>query len=146
MNIRNHLPQGIAGAQLRQQQVAVAIDHGQQVIEVVRHAAGQAADRLQLLRLKQFFFELRFFRFDPLAVANVPGHGRGVKRGALVVADHKRGDFHIDQFARVEASKTRLATPVAAFPKRGAHFLVQLFFMGVRHKIDNILLRQFRGG
>ena len=35
----------------------VAFDAGEQVIEVVRHAAGQLADGLQLLRLAQLLFE-----------------------------------------------------------------------------------------
>ncbi len=37
---------------LHQQQVAIAVDHGKQVIEIVRNAAGQPADALHFLRLQ----------------------------------------------------------------------------------------------
>ena len=40
------------------QELAVAGDRGQEVVEVVRDAAGEAADRLHLLRLAQLRLEL----------------------------------------------------------------------------------------
>ena len=40
-----------------QQQLAVAVDDGQQVVEVVGHAAGQPADRLHLLRLPELLLQ-----------------------------------------------------------------------------------------
>ena len=40
------------------QKLAVAGDRGQQVVEVVRDAAGEAADRLHLLRLAQLYLQL----------------------------------------------------------------------------------------
>ena len=49
---------GIVGAQAVQDQLAVAGDDGQQIIEIVRHAAGQHADRFHLLRLPQLIFQL----------------------------------------------------------------------------------------
>ena len=41
----------IGRIEVGQQQLAVAENHGQQVVEVVRHAAGQPADGFHLLRL-----------------------------------------------------------------------------------------------
>jgi hypothetical protein len=37
-------------------EIEVAQDHSQHVVEIVRHPAGQIADRLHLLRLAQLFF------------------------------------------------------------------------------------------
>ena len=37
-----------------QQEFAIADDDGEQIVEVVRHAARQLADRLHLLRLREF--------------------------------------------------------------------------------------------
>ena len=39
--------------------MAIAVDDGQQVIEIVRHAAGQFAHRVELLRVSQTFFQAR---------------------------------------------------------------------------------------
>ena len=39
-----------------EQQLAVSEDRGQQIVEVVRHAAGQPADGLHLLRLPELLF------------------------------------------------------------------------------------------
>ncbi len=44
---------GVAGRELAGCQLAEAQDHGEQVVEVVRHAACQKADGLHLLRLSQ---------------------------------------------------------------------------------------------
>ena len=40
-----------------QQHVAVPGDHGEQVVEIVRHAAGQPADRLHFLGLPELLFQ-----------------------------------------------------------------------------------------
>jgi hypothetical protein len=42
---------GVVGARSAEQGVAVAVDDQQQVVEVVRDAAGQSPDRLHLLRV-----------------------------------------------------------------------------------------------
>ena len=47
---------GSSGAELAEQQLAVAHDDGQQVVEVVGDAAGQPAHRLHLLGLPQLLF------------------------------------------------------------------------------------------
>ena len=54
---RRSLPGGAALAGLGQQQIGVAADHHQDVVEVVRDAAGQLADGFQLLRLSQLGLE-----------------------------------------------------------------------------------------
>ena len=43
----------IARPQVAQQEAGVALDRGEQIVEVVRHAAGEAAEHLHLLRLSQ---------------------------------------------------------------------------------------------
>ena len=61
----------------------VAGDDGEQVVEVVRDAAGEAADRLELLRLIQAFLEL-------FPVADVVHHAHGELRIAVRVAYDRR--------------------------------------------------------
>jgi hypothetical protein len=58
----------IAVGDRRPQQERVALDDRQQVVEVVRDAAGELADRLHLLRLAQALLQ-------PLAVAHVAHDG-----------------------------------------------------------------------
>ena len=58
------------------QELAVAEDHGQQVVEVVGDAAGEAADRLHLLRLAELLLEL--------LLARKVAHDRDVTAGADV--------------------------------------------------------------
>ena len=68
-------PQRIARAQLAEQQLAVAVDHRQQVVEVVRHAARQPPDRFHLLRLLELGFQrlaLGNVMRDDLHAANLP--------------------------------------------------------------------------
>ena len=48
------LERGIARLMAHQQEFGIADDDGEQIVEVVRHAAGQLADRLHLLRLGEF--------------------------------------------------------------------------------------------
>jgi hypothetical protein len=67
-------------AQLRQ--LAVAQDDAQQVVEIVRHAAGELTDRLDLLRLQEPLFE-------PLLDADVAHHAdRAADRAAGI--EHRR--------------------------------------------------------
>ena len=51
LNLRDVRLARIVRIEIRQQQLAVAQNHGQQIVEVVRHAAGQPSDRLHLLGL-----------------------------------------------------------------------------------------------
>ena len=75
-NLLDPLPQWIAGLVLAEQQIAVAVDYRQQVIEVMGDAAGQAPDALQLLRLPELLFQLDLFRFGALLFRDVPGYGQ----------------------------------------------------------------------
>ena len=59
--------------QARHQRLGIAGDHRQHVVEVVRDAAGQLADRVELLRLVQL----------PLGLA---------RRGRVVIDQHRAGD------------------------------------------------------
>ena len=52
-----------------QHDLGVADDRGQQVVEVVRDAAGQAADRFHLLRVAQLLFEQQPLRHRIVALA-----------------------------------------------------------------------------
>ena len=54
----------IAVRQFAQEHLAVAVDHRQQIVEIVRHAAGQPPDALHLLRLQ-------VLRLDPFALRDV---------------------------------------------------------------------------
>ena len=51
LNFRNVRLARIVRIEIGQQQLAVAQNHGQQIVEVVRHAAGQPSDGFHLLRL-----------------------------------------------------------------------------------------------
>ncbi len=55
-------PARISGRQPAQEQLAVAVDRRQQVVEVVGHPTGQPAHRLHLLRLAQLLFERALHR------------------------------------------------------------------------------------
>jgi len=49
---------GIFRAHLLEDQVRVAVDYGEQVVEIVRHAAGQTSDTLQPLGLLQLLLQI----------------------------------------------------------------------------------------
>ena len=61
----------------------VAGDHGQQVVEVVRDAAGELADRVELLRLAQLLLQ-------PVRRGDVLDHAQDVRRGSLLVELDRR--------------------------------------------------------
>ncbi len=56
------------GPQAAGDQFRVADDHRQQIVEVVRDAAGEAADRFELLRLMELRFEARVLGFHALPI------------------------------------------------------------------------------
>ena len=69
-----------------QHDLGVADDRRQQVVEIVRDAAGQAADRFHLLRVAQLFFE-----HQPLGHRIVSlGHDRGEQQAAQRAEREKR--------------------------------------------------------
>jgi hypothetical protein len=60
----------VAGLQAVEKQIAVAADHGEQVVEVVSDAAGHAAEGFHLLGLAKLAFEhfsLGFIAFQGVA-------------------------------------------------------------------------------
>jgi hypothetical protein len=60
-DVLQELAQGRLHARLAQGQGGVAVDPGQDVVELVSDAAGQGADRLHLLRLQQLPLQLLVF-------------------------------------------------------------------------------------
>ena len=62
MDLIHHFGLRVVGQQLAPQHVAVARNHGQQVVKVVRHAARQLTERLHFLRLVQLRFQFLFLR------------------------------------------------------------------------------------
>ncbi|MBK6922176.1 MAG: hypothetical protein IPH07_32590 [Deltaproteobacteria bacterium] len=76
-------PQGVLGLELVGDEIGVAEDHRQDVVEVVGHAAGEPTNGLQLLRLQQLGLELLVVR---LALAQ-----RGLGAPALVDLERERG-------------------------------------------------------
>ena len=72
--------------QLLQQQFGIAANRRQQVVEVVRDAAGEPADRFHLLRVAQLLFELSARGLGRLALGNLAAQlvvGAAQRRGAL---------------------------------------------------------------
>ena len=80
----------LLAAVAREQDLGVAGDHRQQVVEVVRDAAREPPDRLHLLRVREPALE-------PLALADVVRHD---ERGAAALeVDPPGGDLDVDQRA-----------------------------------------------
>ncbi len=73
--------------QARLQQRQVAEDDGEQVVEVVGHAAGQLADRLHLLRLTQLLFQ-------GVLLGNVPEDAEHADDAVQAVAHRRLDDAH----------------------------------------------------
>ena len=65
-----------------QRELRVAGDDGDEIVEVVRDAAGQRADRLELLRLAKLRLALAERRLDANALADLVGE-HDVRRGEL---------------------------------------------------------------
>ena len=105
----------IVGRELHQQQVRRAHDAHQDVVEVVRDAAGQPPDRFELLRLPQLLLERA-----PLGdVADEPGQHR-----AAVAAESR--DRQLErELAAVGAQAGQLDLPAGERPAAGRHVLVQ---------------------
>ena len=73
---------------LREDQLAVADDDGEQIVEVVRHPAGEPPDGLHALRLPQFLFQA-------YARGDVARHG---ERGAApLIGERNRDRFDFDE-------------------------------------------------
>src|ERR1700722_14274546 len=59
------------GGELGKQELAVSADGGERVVDVVRDAAGESADRLELLRLVQLLLEAVSFGLSLFSVGDV---------------------------------------------------------------------------
>ena len=85
----------IAGLVAHQQEFAIADDDGEQVVEVMRHAAGQLADCLHLLRLGELGFQRLLFGDVHQIENGLAGHGAGKEFGHAFFAI---GRLHAAQF------------------------------------------------
>jgi hypothetical protein len=72
-------PQRVIGAKLLEQQLAVAQDPGEQVVEVVRDAAGKLADRFHLLGVAQLLLAPPEGRFTRTLLGDVLGECDGAE-------------------------------------------------------------------
>ena len=79
----------MVGRQRRQTELQAARDGGEEIVEVVRDAAGQPSDRLHLLRLDQLAFEL-------LSIRDVRERHQDLREGAAHVTDGLRGDAEVE--------------------------------------------------
>ena len=84
--------QRIAGLHLVEHQLAVAFDDGEQVVEVVGHAAGQPAHRFHLLRLAELLFQ-------SAPLGDVLGDHLEALEVALVIAQSAAAEPHGDGLA-----------------------------------------------
>ena len=91
-----------------EQQVAVPVDGGQEVVEVVRHAPGELAHRLHLLALHEL-------RLERLELGRVRDDGE--KRGGAV--EHGAGEGHLQEDFRPVAGQPRDLGPAEGAALRG---------------------------
>ena len=123
------------GSALREDR-AVAEDHGEQVVEVVRDAAGEPAERLHLLRLAQLALEA-------LGLAQIVLHRREPERLAVRVAQQERADLRRDQLAGLLVAQHAFALPAAvlADDRRRACRPSLGVKVGERHRADVVVRR-----
>src|SRR5262249_35000876 len=86
LDLRQIRPARIAFERVRQQQLRVAEDRREQVVEVVGDAAGQAADALDLFRLQKALFDMTAF-CDVAGDAQMP---LGLNARAVAALDEAR--------------------------------------------------------
>jgi hypothetical protein len=129
----------VAGLEAHQQQVAEADHRGQQIVEIVRDAAGQLADRLHLLRLGELDFEVLLLGdVDEMqhqaavaaldAVEPAEEHDAGLVARPLrrtstgpAAPSRRRGgelDRELAAVVLVDKADQRLADQIAAAPRR----------------------------
>ena len=73
----------LAGVGLAQAKFGVTQDDGEHVVEVMRHAAGKAADRLQLLGMHQLALQPLPLGQFPVSLGDVADDRAGEQRFAL---------------------------------------------------------------
>ena len=82
-------PERVVVGEPAQDEVAVAVDDGEDVVEVVSDAAGEAADRVHLLRLPELRLEARALLLGAAALGDVP-HVAGEERAPEQLAARDR--------------------------------------------------------
>ena len=102
-----------------QREIEIADDRGEQIVEVVRDAAGEAADRLHLLRLPQCFLG-RLAARDLLAQHSFAAASRRVRRSAIrqsaiiaAVAGRPKIRWRRHAARSVAARMSSMSTPAA---------------------------------
>jgi len=112
---------GAAGFELELDEVHVSQDHIEHVVEVVRHAAGQPSDGLQLLGLQKLVFQFFPLRLRLFPFGDVFAGHQDADRFAGLVALEAGGDLE---------------------PDRGAVFMVHFHFEYARPvRIDRVAVR-----
>ena len=81
-HVLQHAPLRLRRRKHLQHQAGVAQNSGKQIIEVVRHAAGEQSQAFQLLRLPQLLFQILALRAGPRFLS-VPGAPRAPGRPSL---------------------------------------------------------------
>ena len=95
-DVLQKLAHGRAGVFLAQRQRGIAVDAGQQIVELVGHAAGQGADALHFLGLEKLPLQLLMFghvavdademRWPPIRIDNGRNRQRSLKLAAVLAA------------------------------------------------------------
>ena len=93
------------GPEILAREVGVGADHGEDVVEVMRDAAGELADRVHLLRLSQLIFELARLRHVD---------GDADHREPAVELDRVRADVDVEDSAVFAAVSTQAEMARAA--------------------------------
>ena len=101
--------------QIRRQQLAVAVDDGKQVVEIMGHAAGEPPDRIEPLGVHQGLLQAALFGDIPV----VRDH---VQRPALGRGDDAEIPRRVDHAAilspQVALTRIRLARPRGFLPEQ----------------------------
>ena len=131
---------------MRLQQLQVAGDHEQQVVEVVGDAAGELADGLHLLRLRQPALALSQGLLDMLAVADVVDHASEI----AAAVGFEFADRQVQREGRaVLAPATHFSTDaddlLDAGPDVVGDVAIVLGAVGLRHEHLDVLADELRG-
>ena len=109
----------ILGIESRKYALAVAGDRGQKVVEVVSDAAGEAADRLEPLRITELLLEA-------VAIVQALHLPQEIARLALCVADQRDGELDCDGVTQ--------AMVVALFERKAGNLACERRFHRVRRR------------
>ena len=135
LDLHQVLERGIGRPVVGQEQIRIADDGGEHVVEVVRDAAGELADRLHLLRLR----ELRLQR--PLLGGVDRVHDRGL---ALARALHRR-DVEARRARGVAGERRLHLARLSAAVERRAHLRLEAAALALRHHGEDRTLLAIAG-